>query len=538
MKAENTSPQAKPVERRGAPRPRPVVFPRPRVAWNKRLFLQKSGVVHRVNDLTSTHHLQRARSKPSLARATSTVCSGIGATLLAATVLVCWLSPESAPTSAAFYLVAATLILVASCTSPANGALYLIISFYFAIFVALPGMVQVEAQVFPFASSYTAVEISGGYLVVALGHLALLAGVSLSRMLPRARHFGHENRDDRRLTHRSSNINVRFAVTMSIAALTLGTIAGPDELFSARFDDAANAAVSDGLGTQLALISRSLGLVALLLILISVKRKANTRPIWAACIFVSIVAFIVNYPPALPRFQLLGILLAIVVLLVNFSRPVGKIAFVAIGAIFVFFGFAFIKDARNWTRFEIPGLGSLDSYLVTADFDSLKQVIDTTIYFDTAALRWGENFLGVLFFWVPRSVWAEKPMHTGAVVSGGLGYPFTNVSSPLPAEAFASWGIPGVIMVMLLVGVAVAALERAAGPAAFPDASVPATITYALAAGYATIVLRGALNAVAPMFLTAFVLAGLVFLAYRRRSHNLLRRQLGPQASLPPEARS
>ena len=74
-------------------------------------------------------------------------------------------------------------------------------------------------------------------------------------------------------------------------------------------------------------------------------------------------------------------------------------------------------------------------YLLNVDFDGFMQITSTIQYLESEPIRWGNNFLGVVLFFVPRGLWEGKPIDTGVIVSEGLGYWYNNVASPLPAEA-------------------------------------------------------------------------------------------------------
>jgi hypothetical protein len=85
----------------------------------------------------------------------------------------------------------------------------------------------------------------------------------------------------------------------------------------------------------------------------------------------------------------------------------------------------------------------------------------------------------------------------------------------------------GVVIFMGVAGLLIARLEGSFRGAAGALSTIPVVIGYAIATGYATILLRGALNAVAPMILTAFVLAGVVHAVFRRAA----RRAVDPGSS-------
>ena len=447
----------------------------------------------------------------------ATLCHIAGASLLIATVVTSAADGSSADPRrlAALYAAASLACLGGAVMSRKLGAVYLIATFYFAIFTALPALVQIQSRQFPFGSTYSGSELNRGFLVLALGQLCLTVGVGIIAL--RRRRSGA--RGTVTLPLNRARIAIRLAVLFAFVGVFLAVLAGPSVLFTARFDESTTVSETESMAAQAAFVARSFTLVALLLTVIATKfvaGRSRPRGVTAALVFTASVALVVNFPLALPRFQLLGVGLALLVLLFDFRRPLVKGLFTAGATFFVLYVFASVKDLRSGLSLEKSLNSDKTSYLLTADFDSYKQIVDTVIYFSSASYRWGENFLGVALFWVPRSWWEDKPIHTGEVVSKGLGYPFTNVSNPLPAEGFASWGIIGTVVVLLIAGVAVGALEYRRTGARSPNQDVARLLCYALAAAYTTILLRGALNAVAPMILTAFVLAAVVAVVYYR----------------------
>ena len=104
-------------------------------------------------------------------------------------------------------------------------------------------------------------------------------------------------------------------------------------------------------------------------------------------------------------------------------------------------------------------------------------------------------------FFVPRALGPAKPTDSGELVSSALGYPYTNVSSPLPAEALLAFGIPGVLLTFLALGAMTARIEANA----HARQTLHHLVLYSITMGFMTIILRGALNGVAPQFATAFL---------------------------------
>ena len=135
------------------------------------------------------------------------------------------------------------------------------------------------------------------------------------------------------------------------------------------------------------------------------------------------------------------------------------------------------------------------------------QVVSAIEYYykDLGPLRYGENFIGVLLFFVPRAIWPSKPIDTGEIVSSSLGYIYTNVSSPLTAESLLGFGLFGPALIFFILAIYISKIEVFARAYKNNTPTASSFFIYAISVGFIVIVLRGALNGVAPQFATAFL---------------------------------
>lgn len=61
-------------------------------------------------------------------------------------------------------------------------------------------------------------------------------------------------------------------------------------------------------------------------------------------------------------------------------------------------------------------------------------------------VTFGRQLLGVLFFFVPRTMWPAKPIGSGAMIGEEMGFTMTNVSMPYFGEGYINFGVMGVIL--------------------------------------------------------------------------------------------
>lgn len=92
------------------------------------------------------------------------------------------------------------------------------------------------------------------------------------------------------------------------------------------------------------------------------------------------------------------------------------------------------------------------SALTTGDFDAFGQLTNTLLYLQTRGATDGQQFLGVVLFWVPRSIWPTKPVDTGILLANSRNYSFTNLSAPLQAELMINGSWMALIVGMFALG--------------------------------------------------------------------------------------
>jgi hypothetical protein len=86
------------------------------------------------------------------------------------------------------------------------------------------------------------------------------------------------------------------------------------------------------------------------------------------------------------------------------------------------------------------------------NFDAFQMIFYTSVYIDKNGYSLGNQLLLPAFFWVPRSIWSNKPIGTPDIVAAHADFGSLNVSSPLWAEGYINFGIPGVFLFLFLFG--------------------------------------------------------------------------------------
>lgn len=232
------------------------------------------------------------------------------------------------------------------------------------------------------------------------------------------------------------------------------------------------------------------------------KGEGRSRPFMLPLASLVSLLLCVN-PISSPRYIFGTVLLALLGACGAYATA-NRFRLVSLGAVF---GLVYLFPIADMFRRSLdPAAKSqnpLESML-SGDFDSFAQITNTAEYVATEGITWGNQLLGVLFFWLPRSVWPDKAVDTGTMLGEWKLYMFKNLSAPLWAELFINGGWLILVVGMLILGAAVAKLDRSS-EAALATTGRP-TVLACILPFYMLIVLRGSLlQSVA--FMTVVVLA-------------------------------
>jgi len=235
---------------------------------------------------------------------------------------------------------------------------------------------------------------------------------------------------------------------------------GPSGLFAARdvrsaivsaaWPNVTTAAVVSA-GVSMSLLVSTVAQVAIL------RRDPHTRKI-ANYVLVSatLIALLLVVNPVSSARYLFGTVALGLVAAFGGYRTVGRFRLVAASSVLgLLFAFPLIDLFRQSLDARLELRSPVQS-LLSGDFDAFGQLTNTVSYVGETGVTYGNQLLGVLFFWVPRSIWAAKPVDTGILLANYRGYEFTNLSSPLWGEFYINGGwwllVPGMLLFGVLVG--------------------------------------------------------------------------------------
>ena len=99
--------------------------------------------------------------------------------------------------------------------------------------------------------------------------------------------------------------------------------------------------------------------------------------------------------------------------------------------------------------------GSISGAFESLHYDAFSNIMATIEYVRAYGLTWGYQFLGVCFFFIPRSIWTTKPISSGELIGDYLAETtprtFTNLSNAIVSEGYINLGFLGVIFMAILL---------------------------------------------------------------------------------------
>ncbi len=129
--------------------------------------------------------------------------------------------------------------------------------------------------------------------------------------------------------------------------------------------------------------------------------------------------------------------------------------------------FPFLNNFRHTDFADVDTMKALSNTIdgiqtgwLAEDYDAYTTFTLTFDSVKSEGMSMGRQLLGVLLFFVPRTMWPNKPIGSGAYMGEKLGWDFTNVSCPIPGEAYINFGTLGVIAFGILFGFISTIMDR------------------------------------------------------------------------------
>ncbi len=317
------------------------------------------------------------------------------------------------------------------------------------VFLGITPLIQINNYKYPWPGYYSDNLLFFAGVVIILGILGYEIGLYLGNKT---------NQKSLKLKQTKITINLPLLCTVSLISflVSIYNFGGVGNLFLDR--NSMNSLLEK---TDL-LISSSLlrvpVFISLCLIFLLLKKESKNQNKSKFILYILAVLFIIlniiaSNPISTPRFWMGTLFLGVTFLIIKWGKNtiLFIIAFTLITLLYIF------PNADIFSRNRVGGIklkssGIIDSLATSGDFDAFQQLLNTIEFVSVSGISWGKQFLGTLFFWLPRSIWEGKPIGSGALVASGVGYDYTNLSSPMWAEFYINFGLLGVFILFILYG--------------------------------------------------------------------------------------
>ena len=101
--------------------------------------------------------------------------------------------------------------------------------------------------------------------------------------------------------------------------------------------------------------------------------------------------------------------------------------------------------------------GGFISAFNTLNYDAFANIVATIEYVQVHGMSMGYQWLSAFLFFVPRGVWATKPISTGELVGNYLidqyQFNFNNLSNPMVSEGYINFGVLGVVIMAVFLAI-------------------------------------------------------------------------------------
>lgn len=163
-----------------------------------------------------------------------------------------------------------------------------------------------------------------------------------------------------------------------------------------------------------------------------------------------IPAILLNFPLSTNRFYVFSIYLGLL-LIIYPPKKNNRTLYLAI--LFVgIIGSMIVNELVRYQSYSID-YDKIIIYMTGLTFDAYESFVYSIDYVNVNGITWGRQLLGGLLFWIPREIWANKPIGTGGfVVAAYHNATFLNVGSPLIEEGYINFSLTGVVVCSIFLG--------------------------------------------------------------------------------------
>jgi hypothetical protein len=370
-----------------------------------------------------------------------------------------------------------------------GGSNFIELTFWLFVYVwgGLAALAQGSFAKYPLPGVYSDAEVVTASVILALGVAGWVGGRSVANSRPQKP--GHGRQVDERRVEVVAAIAVVLA-GLGVQRVGLGTFFTSREEASMAWSTAVGGSDANG---QIVRAMTSVPAAAAMYLVLFLRRSRgidSLRLRFFTALLACAVAVVAN-PITNSRFLFGSILFAWFIAYagkMSSKQSRATAAAIVLGVLLIFpTADRFRKDER-----KMASVSFSVELLQGGDYDAFQQTMNGVRLVDVGGLSKGKHAVGDALFWIPRSVWADKPEPVGSAIAEASGYSFQNLSSPFWIEGYVDFGLVGTIGMGVFLGYYSRRIERAS----FGDGlTFPAAIGPFFAA-FQLVLLRGSIMGV------------------------------------------
>ena len=180
-----------------------------------------------------------------------------------------------------------------------------------------------------------------------------------------------------------------------------------------------------------------------------VLKNSTTNSNIKILLFYLVLLFFVN-PLSVPRFLAFSLYVPLIFVIANyyFKKNYAYLNVIFFGMIFIFPILDIFRWFKTENKLDLSQNMNLD-YFFAGHFDAFQNLARTI---DLNYHTYGYQFIGALFFFIPRAIWTNKPVGSGFLLAEQAHLSFNNISMPLVSELYLDFSYIGVILGFLILG--------------------------------------------------------------------------------------
>ena len=251
---------------------------------------------------------------------------------------------------------------------------------------------------------------------------------------------------------------ILYRWSFNFKALLFWSIGGESAYFNEVFDISRDGRINFLIYSR---VIRSMPIVLLVIFIYFYKKNKNSFTYnqklnnLTILFFLTIVSVFLVSPTGVARWQAATLYIPLLIIFTRIWEKPFMMQLSLLCGLFIVFPFLDkFRSFSTWSKFNFKINFDWTKGLHFDAYQNFVRVIEIDL------ITYGNQLKGALFFFIPRSLWAEKPIGSGSYLAIKMDYTFGGISMPFIAEGYINFGLIGSLFFMLFLGIILGNLDR------------------------------------------------------------------------------